>query len=64
MAADMLLGSDKKREAYNLENEDPRIRAMYGDHIGGQSMPLARRLTEAGVPVFKRAGAGTGGRQW
>ena len=58
MAADMLLGSDV-REAYNLENEDPRIRAMYGDHIGGQSMLLARRLTEAGVPVVQVcAGAG------
>ena len=54
----MLLGSDV-REAYNLENEDPRIRAMYGDHIGGQSMLLARRLTEAGVPVVQVcAGAG------
>tara|TARA_B100000945_G_C20398861_1_gene606238 strand:- start:71 stop:1414 length:1344 start_codon:yes stop_codon:yes gene_type:complete len=58
MAADMLLGSDV-REAYDLENEDPRIRAMYGDHIGGQSMLLARRLTEAGVPVVQVcAGAG------
>ena len=58
MAADMLLGSDV-RAAYNLENEDPRIRAMYGDHIGGQSMLLARRLTEAGVPVVQVcAGAG------
>jgi hypothetical protein len=58
MAADMLLGSDV-RDAYNLENEDPRIRAMYGDHIGGQSMLLARRLTEAGVPVVQVcAGAG------
>lgn len=58
MAADMLLGSDV-REAYDLEKEDPRIRAMYGDHIGGQSMLLARRLTEAGVPVVQVcAGAG------
>ena len=57
------------REAYNLENEDPRIRAMYGDHIGGQSMLLARRLTEAGVPVVQVcAGAGDlaggGGENW
>ncbi len=68
MAADMLLGSDV-RDAYNLENEDPRIRAMYGDHIGGQSMLLARRLTEAGVPVVQVcAGAGDlaggGGENW
>ena len=58
MAADMLLSSPVKR-AYELENEDPRIRAMYGDHIGGQSMLLARRLVEAGVPVVQvNAGAG------
>ena len=32
---------------------------MYGDHIGGQSMLLARRRTEAGVPVVQvNAGAG------
>lgn len=68
MAADMLLGS-AVREAYDLESEDPRIRAMYGDHIGGQSMLLARRLTEAGVPVVQVcAGAGDlaggGGDNW
>ena len=58
MAVGMLLGSSVNR-AYNLENEDPRIRAMYGNHIGGQSMLLARRLTEAGVPVVQvNAGAG------
>ena len=58
MAADMLLSSPVKR-AYDLESEDPRIRVMYGNHIGGQSMLLARRLTEAGVPVVQvNAGAG------
>lgn len=58
MAADMLLSSPVK-DAYDLDREDPRIRAMYGDHIGGQSMLLARRLVEAGVPVVQvNAGAG------
>ncbi len=58
MAAEMLLSSPVKH-AYNLENEDPRIRVMYGNHIGGQSLLLARRLTEAGVPVVQvNAGAG------
>lgn len=58
MATDMLLSSPVKR-AYDLENEDPRIRAMYGDHIGGQSLLLARRLVEVGVPVVQvNAGAG------
>ena len=58
MAAAMLLSSPVKR-AYDLKSEDPRIRAMYGDHIGGQSLLLARRLVEAGVPVVQvNAGAG------
>ena len=52
MAADMLLGSPV-RKAYDLEKEDPRIRAMYGNHMGGQSLLLARRLVEAGVPVVQ-----------
>ena len=68
MAADMLLGSPV-REAYDLELEDQRIRDMYGDHIGGQSLLLARRLVEAGVPVVQAvcsAGdlAGGGGDNW
>jgi len=58
MASDMLLSSPVKR-AYDLDGEDPRIRVMYGNHIGGQSMLLARRLIEAGVPVVQvNAGAG------
>ncbi len=58
MAADMLLSSPVK-DAYDLKKEDPRIQAMYGEHIGGQSMHLARRLTEAGVPIVQvNAGAG------
>ena len=68
MAADMLLGS-AVQEAYDLEREDPGIRAMYSNHIGGQSLLLARRLTEAGVPVVQVcAGAGDlaggGGDNW
>ena len=46
-------------DAHDLEREDPRIRAMYGDHIGGQGLLLARLLIEAGVPVVQVcAGAG------
>jgi hypothetical protein len=48
----MLLGA-AVRQAYDLDQEDPRVREMYGNHIGGQSMLLARRLTEAGVPVVQ-----------
>jgi len=52
LATDMLLSS-QVRTAYDLEKEDPRIRATYGEHIGGQSLLLARRLVEAGVPVVQ-----------
>jgi hypothetical protein len=52
LARDILLGSAVK-EAYDLEREDPQIRAAYGEHLGGQSLLLARRLIEAGVPVVQ-----------
>ncbi len=52
LASDMLLTPEIKR-AYNLDDEDPRIRQSYGDHICGQSLLLARRLTEAGVPIVQ-----------
>ena len=68
MAADMLIGSPV-RDAYDLEKEDPRIRAMYGDHMGGQTLLLSRRLVEAGVPVVQALCsasdlAGGGGDNW
>lgn len=37
------------RNAFRLDNEDPRMRDRYGRHTSGQSMLLARRLVEAGV---------------
>jgi hypothetical protein len=52
LAKEMLLGS-AVRNAYNLDNEDPKIRESYGNHLGGQSLLLARRLTEAGVPMVQ-----------
>jgi hypothetical protein len=52
LATDILLGS-AVRNAYDLDREDPKIRESYGNHLGGQSMLLARRLTEAGVPVVQ-----------
>ena len=68
MASDILLGSPV-RKAYDLESEDPRIRAMYGDHMGGQSLLLSRRVVEAGVPVVQAVCsasdlAGGGGDNW
>jgi hypothetical protein len=52
LAKDILLGSAVKN-AYDLSREDPKVRESYGDHLGGRSMLLARRLTEAGVPVVQ-----------
>jgi hypothetical protein len=52
LAKDILLGS-AVRNAYDLEREDPKTRDSYGNHLGGQSILLARRLTEAGVPVVQ-----------
>lgn len=52
LARDIMLGS-AVRDAYDLDREDARVRESYGDHLGGQSLLLARRLTEAGVPVVQ-----------
>lgn len=52
LAAEILGGSAVK-QAYDLDKEDPKIRELYGNHLGGQSILLARRLTEAGVPVVQ-----------
>ena len=52
LAQDILFGSAVKA-AYNLDDEDPKTRETYGNHLGGQSMLLARRLTEAGVPIVQ-----------
>ncbi len=52
LATDILLGS-AVRDAYDVTKEDPKVRERYGTHLGGQSLLLARRLTEAGVPVVQ-----------
>jgi hypothetical protein len=38
-------------EAFDLDREDPRLRDRYGRHPHGQTVLLARRLVEAGVPL-------------
>src|SRR6185312_10854501 len=43
-----LLLSDKARDAFDLEREDPKLRDRYGRHAWGQRALLARRLVEAG----------------
>lgn len=46
-----LLTSRRALEAFDLEREDPRLRARYGLHPHGQAVLQARRLIEAGVPI-------------
>lgn len=50
MASDILL-SPTVQAAFNLDREPIGMRDQYGDHLCGQSVLLARRLTEAGVPI-------------
>jgi hypothetical protein len=50
MASDMLMRPDVQT-AFDLDRESPRVHDRYGDHICGQSVLLARRLGEAGVPI-------------
>lgn len=48
-----LLLSGKVSSAFDLSKEDPRLRDRYGRHMYGQSLLLARRLVEAGVPIVQ-----------
>jgi len=48
-----LLLSGKVSGAFDLDEEDPKVRDRYGRHAFGQSLLLARRLVEAGVPIVQ-----------
>ncbi len=48
-----LLTSGKVTRAFELDREPPAVRDRYGRHSFGQSLLLARRLVEAGVPVVQ-----------
>jgi hypothetical protein len=48
-----LLLSGKVARAFDLGEEDPRLRDRYGRHMYGQSLLLARRLVEVGVPIVQ-----------
>jgi uncharacterized protein (DUF1501 family) len=52
VAFDLLL-SGKVTQAFRLEMEPDRNRERYGRNMFGQSMLLARRLAQAGVPVIQ-----------
>ena len=46
-----LLVSPEVRRAFDLRHEPESIHHAYGDHLCGQSVLMARRLIEAGVPI-------------
>jgi hypothetical protein len=48
-----MLTSGKVAQAFRLEREPDRVRDRYGRHTYGQTLLLARRLVEAGVPVVQ-----------
>lgn len=49
-AVNMLLSPDVQL-AFDLSKEDQKAHHLYGEHVAGQSTLLARRLTDAGVPL-------------
>jgi hypothetical protein len=64
-----LLCDPKVQQTLDLDREPSRVRDRYGEHLCGQSLLLARRLVEAGVPlitVICAAGDlnGGGGDHW
>jgi uncharacterized protein (DUF1501 family) len=50
--ARQILSSRQTREAFDLDQEATEVRQRYGRNRTGQSMLLARRLVEAGVPYI------------
>ena len=48
-----MLTSSGVKQAFDLDREDPRLRDRYGRHMFGQSLLLARRLVQAGVPIVQ-----------
>src|SRR5262245_43442632 len=48
-----LISSPAARQAFHLNDEDPRLRDRYRRTRFGQSVLLARRLVEAGVPLVR-----------
>ncbi|HVX09756.1 MAG TPA: DUF1501 domain-containing protein [Pirellulales bacterium] len=48
-----LLTSGRVTEAFRIDRESDAVRDRYGRHMFGQSLLLARRLVEAGVPIVQ-----------
>lgn len=52
-AYQLLSSGGKFRDAFDMERESPTMRDRYGRHAFGQSLLLARRLVEAGMPIVQ-----------
>jgi len=52
-AAFNLLTSGSLAQAFELDREPAAVRDRYGRHMFGQSLLLARRLIESGVPIVQ-----------
>ncbi len=52
LAMDLLVRR-QVRDAFDLSQEPAEVHAAYGDHLCGQSLLLARRLAEAGLPIIQ-----------
>lgn len=48
-----MLSSGRLTQAFELQREEDSVRDRYGRHAFGQSLLLARRLVEAGVPIVQ-----------
>ena len=48
-----MLTAGRVKQAFQIDREDPRVRDKYGRHMFGQSLLLARRLVQAGVPIVQ-----------
>ena len=48
-----MLTSGGVKRAFDIGREDPKTRDRYGRHMFGQSLLLARRLVQAGVPIIQ-----------
>jgi len=48
-----ILTSGKLSQAFEMDREPPAVRERYGRHAFGQSLLLARRLVQAGVPIVQ-----------
>lgn len=52
-AAINLLTSGRVSQAFDMNREPASVRDQYGRHLFGQSLLLARRLVQAGVPIVQ-----------